>query len=65
MTNRIDLYSKRVEIMQYHHDGAIIFHFLISDLTLSAHMQSSGTPATSMKAAILAGLGIAASILLL
>ena len=51
---------------QYHHDGAIVFHFLISDLPLSAHMQSSGTPATtSMKAAVLAGLGTAASILLL
>ena len=42
-----------------------IYCLLASGPTTCAHMQSSGTQATSVKAAVLAGLGIAAPILLL
>ena len=42
-----------------------MYCLLVSGPTTCAHMQSSGTQATSVKAAVLAGLGIAASIFLL
>ena len=56
-----DGYSMNFKCTQY----LLIYCLLVSGPTTCAHMQNSSTQATSVKAAVLAGLGIAASILLL